>query len=276
MRPPTGVKASPSLRVSSLGAGPAVITGGAQGIGRGIAESLLARGVDVVLLDINGDLAAETAKELTQAAQGPMAVAVTGSVTDADAVGSAFDYAETTMGAPRILVNNAGTARAVLIEESPEEFWDGAFDIHVKGTFLCTREFARHYPAGSGPGRIVNVSSVNARAPTEGGSAYCAAKAAMEMFTKVAALELAPKSITVNAVAPGGTSTPMARENHLMRQAFVERTPLARFGLVEDVARVVSFLASEEAGWITGVTIPVDGGLHLRGVHNYHALLNPS
>jgi glucose 1-dehydrogenase len=145
--------------------------------------------------------------------------------------------------------------------------------IHLKGTFLCTRAYARELRVGGGPGAIVNLSSLNATAATEGAADYCAANAGISQFTKVAALELAPHDVRVNAVAPGGTRTPMAASHARMREAFVERTPLGRFGEVEDIARVVLFLVSDLGAWITGTTIPVDGGAHIRGVHNFHEVL---
>jgi glucose 1-dehydrogenase len=125
---------------------------------------------------------------------------------------------------------------------------------------------------GGGGGAIVNTSSLNAEAATEGLAHYCAAKAAVSQLTKVAALELAPLGVRVNAVAPGITRTPMSEGGFLggrMGEEFLAHTPMGRFGEPEDIARAVTLLASEEAGWVTGVTLPVDGGGHLRGLFDY-------
>lgn len=251
----------------------AVVTGGAQGIGLGIAEKLIGLGAGVALLDVNGEGARRAADDLNSGTGERRAVAVEGNVSAADDVERALDAAESAFGIPQLLVNNAGIARLSLIVECEEEQWDATFDVHVKGTFLCTRAFARRLRDSDLPGAVVNLSSVNYEEPTEGASDYCAAKAAISQFTKVAALELAPHGIRVNAVAPGGTMTPMAQEHARMRQEFIARTPLGRFGEVTDIADAAAFLLSHEGRWITGVTLAVDGGLHMRGVHNFHAVL---
>jgi 3-oxoacyl-[acyl-carrier protein] reductase len=253
----------------------ALVTGGAQGIGRGIAAHLAAHGARVAILDINRQGAERVAEELGRERREACAIAFGGDVASAVDVSRAFASVEAALGRVDLLVNNAGIARLALIEECSEEEWDEMFGVHMRGTFLCTREYARRVRAPGGA--IVNISSVNGdQGPTEGASHYCAAKAAIAQFTKVAALELAPRGIRVNAVSPGGTMTPLAEANARMRDAFVQRTPLGRFGEVDDIARVVTFLLSDEAGWITGATIPVDGGLHMRGVHNFHAVLTGS
>jgi NAD(P)-dependent dehydrogenase (short-subunit alcohol dehydrogenase family) len=248
----------------------ALVTGGGQGIGLGIAELLADHGVGVTLLDVDGERAATAAQRIGHG----RALACAGSVTSADDVEAAFAAAEDAFGRVRILVNNAGNAEESLIADADEAQWDRTMSIHLKGTFLCTRAYARVVRAAGGPGAIVNLSSLNATAATEGAADYCTAKAGISHFTKVAALELAPYGVRVNAVAPGGTRTPMADTHARMREAFVERTPLGRFGEVEDIARVVLFLVSDLGAWITGATLPVDGGAHIRGVHNFHELLS--
>lgn len=251
------------------------MTGGAQGIGRGIAGHLAGRGARVAVFDVNREGAERVANELNRRQGERCAIGCGGDVASAADVAGAFAVSEDAFGPVSLLVNNAGIARLALIEDCPEEQWDEVFGVHVRGTFLCTREYARRLQ--SSRGAVVNISSVNGdHGPTEGAAHYCAAKAAIAQFTRVAALELAPRGIRVNAVSPGATMTPMAQANERMHDAFVERTPLGRFGEVDDIARVVVFLLSHEAGWITGVTIPVDGGLHMRGVHNFHAVLTES
>ena len=255
-----------------LGARVALVTGAAQGIGWGIAAHLAERGVRVAVLDHNQEGAERAAEELNHDRPELCAIACPGDVASAADVSRAFDAAEATLGPVSLLVNNAGIARLALIVEGAEDEWDEVFAVHMKGTFLCTREYARRLRGSSGA--IVNISSINGEhGPTEGAASYCAAKAAIAQFTKVAALELAPLGVRVNAVSPGATMTPLAQANAKMHDAFLARTPLGRFGEVGDIASVVVFLLSEEAGWITGVTLPVDGGMHMRGVHNFHAVL---
>jgi 3-oxoacyl-[acyl-carrier protein] reductase len=256
------------LPVPELAGKSAIVTGGAQGIGLGIARTLVEHGASVLLFDINGAVAEEAAWQLDG-----RALAHEGSVTSAGDAQSAFEAAEAAFGEPRILVNNAGNARASLIADCSEEQWDETIGVHLKGTFLCTREFARRARESDAGGAIVNLSSINHSHASEGTADYSAAKAGISQFTRIAALELAPYGVRVNAVAPGGTNTPMAERHAAMREEFVARTPLGRFGEVDDIAKAVLFLASDQAAWITGVTVPVDGGLHLRGLHNFHETL---
>jgi NAD(P)-dependent dehydrogenase (short-subunit alcohol dehydrogenase family) len=239
-----------------------MVTGGAHGIGLGVARALVEHGAGVVLFDINGATAEEAAHVL-----GRKAIACEGSVASAEDVARAFEIGYAAFGEPGILVNNAGNARASLIAGCTDEQWDETIAVHLKGTFLCTREFARRAREGDRGGAIVNLSSINHSHASEGSADYSAAKAGISSFTRIAALELAPYGVRVNAVAPGGTNTPMAERRAAMRDEFVARTPLGRFGEVEDIARAVLFLVSDQAAWITGVTLPVDGGLHLRGLH---------
>jgi 3-oxoacyl-[acyl-carrier protein] reductase len=248
----------------------AVVTGGAQGIGLGIARALIAHGSGVVLFDRN-----EEAVSAAAASLGERAVGVAGSVTSAADIGRALDAAAAAFGPPTLLVNSAGVGFMTLIVDTPEEDWQALYDVCVKGTFLCTREFGRRAVAAKSGGAVVNVSSLNAFAASEGIGHYASAKAAVSQFTKVAALEFAPHGIRVNAVAPGLTRTPMSEGGFLsgrMLEEFLAHTPLGRVGEPEDVAKVVVFLCSDYAEWVTGVTLSVDGGSHIRGLHNYWAV----
>ncbi|MGH2936818.1 MAG: SDR family NAD(P)-dependent oxidoreductase [Solirubrobacterales bacterium] len=247
----------------------AIVTGGAQGIGLGIARELIARGASVVLFDLNQDAVDEAAASL----ESGRAIGFGGSVTAAEDWAAAFDRASESFGPVSILANNAGWASLALIEDLDESDWDQCMDVCAKGAFLGTKEFARRT---KGAGAIVNTSSLNAEAATDGLAHYCAAKAAVSQLTKVAAAELAPRGIRVNAVAPGITRTPMSEGGFLdgrMGEEFIAHTPMGRFGEPEDIARAVAFLASDDAGWVTGVTLPVDGGGHIRGLQNYWATM---
>jgi 3-oxoacyl-[acyl-carrier protein] reductase len=256
----------------------AVVTGAGRGIGRRIAQHLMAEGANVLIFEFNDEQAQQTARELTDAAGGQRAIAHRGSVASAADVAAAYDAAASAFGTPQILVNNAGTASMSLVVDTTDEDWDVVFDVCAKGTFLCTREHARRLLPTRQPGAIVNISSINYEFATEGLCHYCAAKAAVSQFTKVAALEFAPANIRVNAIAPGLTRTPMSEGGFLagrMGEEFVAHTPLGRFGETEDIALVAAFLCSTESQWITGATLPVDGGGHMRGLFNYWGTLNP-
>ena len=251
----------------------AIVTGGAQGIGLGISRALIERGASVLLFDLNEDAVNEAAAGLESELGAGKAAGFGGSVTSADDWAAAFDRAAESFGPTSILANNAGWASMALIEDLDEDDWDQCMDVCAKGTFLGIKEFANR---AEGPGAIVNTSSLNAEAATDGLAHYCAAKAAVSQLTKVAAAELAPSGIRVNAVAPGITRTPMSEGGFLagrMGEEFLAHTPMGRFGEPEDVARAVAFLASDDAGWVTGVTLPVDGGGHIRGLQNYWATM---
>lgn len=247
-----------------------MVTGAAQGIGLGIARRLASHGAHVTLLDLQADTVRAAADQIDGGALG-----VAADVTSAENVDRALDAAAEAFGTPQILVNNAGVGFMTPLLETPEADWDSVFAVCAKGTFLCTRAFARRLRDAELPGAIVNISSINAFAASDGISHYASAKAAVSQFTKVAAAEFAPLGIRVNAVAPGLTRTPMSEGGFLsgrMLEEFLARTPLGRPGEPDDVGKVVAFLCSDYADWITGVTLPVDGGTHIRGLHNYWAV----
>jgi 3-oxoacyl-[acyl-carrier protein] reductase len=178
-----------------------------------------------------------------------------------------------------MVVNNAGGGIEVRpLKDTSEELWDAVIDLNLKGTFLCLREFARRLLDAELPGAAVNLSSLNYVAATDGLGPYCAAKAGVSQLTKVCAAEWSRFGIRTNAVAPGSVETPKVKEVGLlegrMGEEFMVRTPLGRFGRPEDIARTVAFLLSDEASWITGVTIGVDGGQAVRGLPSYWDVLN--
>jgi NAD(P)-dependent dehydrogenase (short-subunit alcohol dehydrogenase family) len=248
----------------------AIVTGGGRGIGKAIAAELLARGASVVALEVEPDHAEQAREEL--GAGDRLAFSI-GSVVDAEDVAAAFDLAESRFGPVGLLVNNAGTAAMAPIVDMSEGDWDLIVDTCMKGTFLCTREFGRRaIDAGHG-GAIVNISSLNAIAATDGLAHYCAAKAGVAQFTKVAASELGRFGIRVNAIAPGTTETPLSEGFTIgaMGDEFLAHTPLGppRHGHPQDIADVAAFLLSDLSGRVTGHMIPVDGGNHIRGLFSY-------
>jgi 3-oxoacyl-[acyl-carrier protein] reductase len=251
----------------------AIVTGAGQGIGNTIAARLMQEGANVATLEWDATLAATLGPALeAQAANGTRAHVVVGDVTSAADVERAFDQTEQAFGPVNLLVNNAGVASLALIVDMTEEQWDQTIAVCLKGVFLCTREFARRAIAAGSGGNIVNLSSLNWQQATDGLGHYCAAKAGVSQLTKVAASELGRYGVRVNAVAPGVTRTPMAEGGFLagkMGEEFIAHTPLGRIGEMADVAAVATFLLSDEARWITGATIPVDGGAHVRGLHSY-------
>ncbi|MFC6837793.1 SDR family NAD(P)-dependent oxidoreductase [Halomarina ordinaria] len=250
----------------------AIVTGGAQGIGRGIAESLMDRGASVALADIDEATATETSAELTEAYEGD-AVAVPCDVTDSESVEAMVEHTVDRFGDVGILVNNAGAAELARTWEMSESEWRRTVDVCLTGPFLCTKAVLNHVLEAGHDGAVVNVSSLNAIAATDGLPHYSAAKAGVSQFTEVVAAEAGRYGVRVNAVAPGSTRTPLTEGNGLlegeMGEAFVDRTPLGRIGEPDDIARVVTFLCSDYARWVTGETICVDGGQHIRGLHSY-------
>lgn len=255
----------------------AIVTGGAQGIGRGIAEELLGHGTAVVIADIDEEGAEETVTELDDEFEAE-AVAVPCDVTSPVDVRSMVESAVDRFGEVGILVNNAGAAQIARTWEMSEEEWQRTLDVCLIGPFLCTRTILDHMLDRNVDGGIVNISSLNYTAATDGLSHYSAAKAGVSQFTKAVAAEVGRYDIRVNAVAPGSTRTPLTENNGLLEgrigEEFLNRTPLGRIGEPEDVAMVVAFLLSDYGRWITGETICVDGGQHIRGLHSYWDVLD--
>jgi glucose 1-dehydrogenase len=256
----------------------AIVTGAGQGLGYEVARHLMTAGADVLVFELDEERAEGAARSLSEAQSGRRALAFAGDVSNEHDVRAAFGLAVEELGVPRILVNNALYNLLRPIVTLPVEEWQRVYDVIARGTFLCTREFGRrameHEVSG---GAIVNISTLNYSVATTGLSAYCSSKAAVSHFTKAAALEFAPLGIRVNAIAPGLIDTPLARrflgDQPEVEQAFIDMTPLDRIGTTADMARVVVFLASTAAGWVTGMTVNVDGGMHLRGVPDNWSLM---
>ncbi|ROT31141.1 3-oxoacyl-ACP reductase FabG [Micromonospora sp. HM5-17] len=242
----------------------AVVTGGAQGIGAATARRLAAEGATVAVLDLSAERAEAVAAELT--AGGSQAIGIGCDVTDAVAVPAAIDRVVETYGRLDVLVNNAGITRDDLLFKMPLENWEAVLTTNLTSMFLCCQAAQRHMvPARYG--RIVNLSSRSALG-NRGQVNYAAAKAGVQGLTATLAIELGPFNITVNAVAPGYIATAMTAataqrvgatpEEH-QRQA-AERTPLRRVGQPEEVAAVIAFLASDDASYVSGQTLYVNGG----------------
>lgn len=238
----------------------AVVTGGSRGIGRGIALKLAAEGAKVV---VNYRASAAAADEVVALIQesGGEAVAVQADVSVMSEAQKLIKEASRTFGRLDILVNNAGTTRDMLIMLMKEEDWDLVLNTNLKSAFNCSKAAVR-IMMKQRYGRIVNITSVSGLAGQAGQTNYSASKAGLIGFTKSLAKEVGPRKVTVNAVAPGFVDTALtAVLDDDMKRLAVEMTPLGRFGTPEDMANAVAFLASDEAGFITGQILSVDGGL---------------
>ena len=237
----------------------ALITGGARGIGFAIAQRLSSDGYRIVVADILEDAARESAEKLS--AEGHDCVAVAGDVSKPADVDSMFKSVEEKFGAVDILVNNAGITRDNFLMRIGEEDWDLVMNVNLKGSYLCSKAASRGMMKKRW-GRIINISSVVGVMGNAGQSNYAASKAGLIGFAKSLAKELAGRNITVNAIAPGFIETEMTEKlPDAAREGFLSVIPLKRAGTPDDVAGIVSFLASDSAAYITGQVIHCDGGM---------------
>lgn len=238
----------------------AIVTGAGQGMGRAVAKRLAAGGARLVVNDVNGAAADDTAMSLRE--KGADAIAVSGSVINSTDV---LDMIETTLSkydSLNILVNNAGVLRPTKVIDIEEDEWDFVIEVNLKGTYMCSRA-ALPAMRKAGWGRIVNFSSTAGKnISTVGGAHYTAAKAGILGFTRHLANEEASYGITVNSVCPGLIDTEMVRSTitDSRAQEYADSFPIQRMGQPDEVAELVAFLASDRAAYITGASLDINGG----------------
>ncbi len=237
--------------------GTAVVVGGASGIGLATARALATEGYAVTIGDVNVDAARSAADEMA-------ARAVALDVTDEDSVAAGFDGLDDL----RVVVSCAGLTVPGALTELSLADWQTTIDVCLTGSFLVLKHAGQRIVDG---GSIVVVSSLNARQPGTAMGAYCSAKAGVSMLVEVAALELAPRRIRVNAIQPGVVDTPLTAGLALvpgLMDEYIDNTPLGRSGTPEEIADMAVFLASDKAAWITGAAFDVNGGAHLQRYPN--------
>lgn len=237
----------------------ALVTGGAQGIGKIVGEELARDGAHVVLGDVNLEGAQKSADEIK--ANGGSASAVELNVTDAGAVQKSFDSISKEFKMVDILVNNAGVTRDGLLMRMKEADWDLVLSINLKGAFLCSQQAVKQMMKQKS-GTIVNIASIVGLMGNAGQANYSASKAGLIGLTKTTAREVASRGIRANAIAPGFIDTAMTQVlDEKVRERLIEQIPLSRLGLPEDIANCVSFLVSERASYITGQVLSINGGM---------------
>jgi len=243
----------------------AVVTGGAMGIGADVCQRLAANGLVVLVADLNVDAAQTTAKRLCD--EGGTADALELDVGKPESVAKAFAAAERSYGRCDVLVNNAGIAKVFPFLEFPLDNFVATMNVNVTGTLLCAQHAARLMVRNRW-GRIVNIASVaGMRAVGTGRTAYGTSKGAVIALTRQMAVELAEYGVTANAVAPGPVDTPMTRVLHTdrFREEYSRAIPMNRYGTTSEIAGAVMYLVSDEASYVSGITLPVDGGFLASG-----------
>ncbi|MCP4561626.1 MAG: 3-oxoacyl-ACP reductase FabG [Bosea sp.] len=243
----------------------ALVTGAGSGIGRAIALRLARGGTAIAALDRSSTDAAQVAAEI--GAEGGRALALTADVMDAGQVDAAVEMAVTELGGLDILVTSAGLSRSVSLLEMTPEVWNLVLGVNLTGTFHCLRAVVPHL-VRQGGGRIIMIGSTCAQRGFSYRSAYCASKGGVISLMQAASVELAEHGVTVNTVSPGPVESPMTRANHTpaIRAAIARATPMRRYGQPEEVAGCVAYLASEEAAYVTGQELTVDGGFAAAGI----------
>lgn len=239
----------------------AFVTGGSQGIGRAIALALAERGADVAVMARSLEKCEAVAEEIR--GLGRRALAVRGDLAEAAEIKAAIEKTASELGPINILVNNAAITRDGLMLRMKRDDWDAVINTNLTGVFLTTQSVLPMMTKAR-KGRIINLTSVVAQSGNVGQVNYISAKAGIIGFTKAVAREYATRNITVNAVAPGFIETPMTDVlSEAARTAMLEQIPLKRPGTAQDVAAAVAFLASDEAGYVTGQVLNVNGGMYM-------------
>ena len=237
----------------------AVVTGAARGIGQAIAVDLAERGADVVLCDLQKEWIDESVTLIE--AKGRKALALAVDVGDSDAVNACIKTVMDEFGHVDVLVNNAGITKDTLLMRMSDQDWDDVLRVNLKGTFLFSRAVARPMMKQRS-GSIVNIASIIGLIGNAGQANYAASKAGVIALTKSAAKELAARGVRVNSIAPGFISSKMTDAlSQDVRDQMLANIPMARFGVPEDIAKAVAFLASDEAAYVTGQCLSVNGGM---------------
>lgn len=250
---------APTLRLQARAA---LVTGAGSGIGRAICRRLADEGARIACVDRDPAAAQATADAI-----GGGALALVADVANAAEMKRVVEATAAAFGRLDIGVNAAGVGASARLVDTTLETWQRVLDVCLTGVFVSSQAQARQMIAQGGPAVIVNIASTNAQQPGEGLGAYCAAKAGVEMLGRVAALELAPHGIRVAAVGPGLTDTPMVARllaDPVARDAFLDNIPLQRPARPEDIAAAVAYLASDDAAYVTGQTLYVDGGASMQ------------
>ena len=237
----------------------AVVTGAARGIGQAIAKRLAQEGADVAICDLQVEWLAETTGIIEGFGRKALHLAV--DVGDSAAVNACIGEVVKVFGKVDIMVNNAGITKDTLLIRMSDEDWDAVLRVNLKGTFLFSRAVAKHMMKQRS-GAIVNIASISGIIGTAGQANYAASKAGVIALTKSTANELAARGVRANAIAPGFISSKMTDAlSEDVRNQYLSRIPLSRFGTVEDIASAVVFLASEQSSYLTGQTLNVNGGM---------------
>ena len=245
-----------------------LVSGGASGIGRAATAAWVAAGARVAIFDQSAERLDETGAALGR----ERVLALAGDVTEVADCERAVAETVARFGAVDVLLNSAGTGAVGRVWEMDPALWDRVVAVNLRGTFLLTRAATRWMVAQRRPGRVINIASTNATVPTAGNAPYCASKAGVVAFTQVAALELASRGVTVNAIAPGPVDTNLTAPLFTVpgaREEFLRHVPLGRMGRPEDIAGMILFLASPAAEWVTGQCFYVDGGQSLVALPPY-------
>jgi len=237
----------------------AIITGSRQGIGFGIAQDLARAGYNIVISDISQVDCDSTASQIQE--EGIKVIGIACDVSDKSQVDNLIAKTIDKFGRLDVLVNNAGIYPFKSFQDIQVEDWDKVINVNLKSIFLTSQTASKFLPKG---GRIINISSIASVIGFQGLAHYCASKGGVNGLTRALALELAPQNITVNAVLPGAIATPGAQMPEDTKKQTIANIPLQRIGNPEDIANMVSFLASDKSSYITGQTFVVDGGWTLK------------